>query len=290
MTTSDTVTAAAAGRITIGGDLTVNRMGFGAMRITGPGIWGEPEDPQESKAVLRRCIELEVNFIDTANSYGPAVSERLIAEALYPYPYGLVIATKGGLTRPGPNHWVPNGRPEHLRAELEGSLRRLRLDRIDLYQFHRPDPNVPIEESLGTLADMQREGKIRHIGVSNFNVEQLERGEGVARIVSVQNRYNVTDRTSEPVLQYCEQHGMAFIPWAPLAAGPLTESGGLLDQIAQNHGATQGQVALAWLLQRSPVMLVIPGTSKVLHLEENVAAASIRLSPDELEALDEAES
>jgi pyridoxine 4-dehydrogenase len=288
MTSTDTKSAASAGTVTIGGDLRVNRMGYGAMRVTGRGIWGEPEDPQESKAVLRRAIELEVNFIDTADSYGPEVSERLIGETLYPYPSGLVIATKGGQTRPGPNRWVPNGQPEHLRRALEGSLRRLKLERIDLYQFHRPDPHIPIEESLGALADMQREGKIRHVGVSNFDVDQLQRGQKVIRIVSVQNRYNLTDRSSEPVLRYCEREGIAFIPWAPLAAGPLTQSGGLLDQIASKHHASQGQIALAWLLQRSPVMLVIPGTSSVRHLEENVAAASITLSQDELQSLERA--
>lgn len=288
MTSTGTKSAASAGTVTIGGDLTVNRMGYGAMRVTGRGIWGEPEDPQESKAVLRHAIELEVNFIDTADSYGPEVSERLIGETLYPYPSGLVVATKGGQTRPGPNRWVPNGQPEHLRRALEGSLRRLKLERIDLYQFHRPDPHVPIEESLGALADMQREGKIRHVGVSNFDVGQLQRGQKVIGIVSVQNRYNLTDRSSEPVLQYCEREGIAFIPWAPLAAGPLTQSGGLLDQIASKHHASQGQIALAWLLQRSPVMLVIPGTSSVRHLEENVAAASITLSGDELQSLEQA--
>lgn len=286
---SATANASAAGTVTIGGDLTVNRMGFGAMRLTGPGIWGEPEDQQESKAVLRRVIELGVDFIDTADSYGPDVSERLIAETLYPYPKGLVIATKGGQTRPGPNQWVPNGRPEHLRQALEGSLQRLKLDQIDLYQFHRPDPEVPIEESLGTLADLQREGKIRHIGVSNFDVAQLERAQKVTPIVSVQNRYNVTDRASEDVVDYCTSHGLAFIPWAPLAAGPLTEPGGPLDRIAAEYNATQGQIALTWLLQRSPVMLVIPGTSRVSHLEENVAAASIKLSPEEFAELDGAE-
>ncbi len=286
MTTSnETINASAAGTITIGGDLTVNRMGFGAMRITGPGIWGEPEDQAESKAVLRRTIELGVNFIDTADAYGPDVSERLIAEALYPYPQGLIIGTKGGQERTGPNQWVPNGRPEHLRQALEGSLQRLKLDRIDLYQFHRPDPEVPIEESLGTLADMQREGKIRHIGVSNFDVAQLERAQKVTPIVSVQNRYNVTDRASEDVVDYCQRHSLAFIPWAPLGSGPLTQPGGPLDQIASRHKATQGQIALAWLLQRSPVMLVIPGTSKVSHLEQNVAAASIKLSPEEFATL-----
>ncbi len=290
MTSGQTISATAAGTVTIGGDLTVNRMGFGAMRITGSGIWGEPADVQESRAVLRRAVDLGVDFIDTADAYGPDVSERLIGETLYPYPRGLVIATKGGQTRPGPNRWTPSGEPQYLRQALEGSLRRLRLNEIDLYQLHRPDPNVPIEESLGVLADMQHEGKIRHIGVSNFSVEQIERGQQVARLVSVQNRYNLTDRSSQPVLEYCEQHGMAFIPWAPLGAGPLTEPGGPLDRVAAHHHATQGQIALAWLLQRSPVMLVIPGTSSVKHLEENVAAADIKLGPDELQTLSEAAS
>jgi pyridoxine 4-dehydrogenase len=289
MTTSNTtITASAAGTLTIGGDLTVNRMGFGAMRLTGQGIWGEPENPRESQEVLRRAVQLDVNFIDTADSYGPDVSERLIGETLYPYPKGLVIATKGGMVRPGPNQWGPNGHPEHLREALEGSLKRLKLDRIDVYQFHRPDPEVPIEESLGTLAEMQREGKIRHIGVSNFDVPQLERAQKVTPIVSVQNRYNLTDRASEDVLDYCEQSGLAFIPWAPLAAVPLTQHGGQLDQIASRHGATQGQIALAWLLQRSPVMLLIPGTGSASHLEENVAAAGIKLSAEEFKTLDQA--
>jgi pyridoxine 4-dehydrogenase len=273
--------AAAAGAITLGGDLTVHRMGFGAMRLTGKGIWGEPEDPSEARAVLRRAIELGVNFIDTADSYGPEVSERLIAETLYPYPEDLVIATKGGQERPGPDLWVPNGRPEHLRAALEGSLRRLRLDQIDLYQLHRPDPKVPFEESVGALADLQREGKIRHIGLSNVTREQLAIAQKIVRIVSVQNRYNLTDRVSEDVLVACEHQGIAFIPWFPLAAGPLTEASGLLGRIAQRHGATPAQVALAWLLQRSPVMLLIPGTSKVAHLEENVAAAALKLTDEE---------
>ena len=280
--------AAAAGTITLGGDLTVNRMGFGAMRLTGPGIWGEPEDPDECRRVLRRAPELGVNFIDTADSYGPEVSERLIAEVLHPYPEGVAIATKGGQIRPGTSRWTPVGRPEHLRKALEGSLRRLRVERIDLYQHHKPDPQVPVEESIGTLADMQREGKIRHIGVSNYSVAQIERVRPIAAIVSVQNRYNVTDRSSEDVLRYCERSGMAFIPWAPLGSGPLTEPGGPLDRIAGNHGATQGQIALAWLLHRSPAMLVIPGTSRVSHLEENVAAASITLSDEELPSLEQA--
>jgi|SRR5579875_2588038 len=287
-TDTTTIEASAAGTITLGGDLTVNRMGFGAMRLTGPGIWGQPENPDECRRVLHCALNMGVNFIDTADSYGPGVSERLIAEALYPYPHGLVIATKGGLERPGPDQWPQNGRPEHLRRALDASLRRLRLERIDLYQLHRPDPAVPIEESVGVLAQMQREGKIRHIGVSNFSVAQLERVRPVARIVSVQNRYNLTDRTSEDVLLYCEQRGLAFIPWAPLGAGPLTEPGGPLDQVAHGHQATQGQIALAWLLQRSPAMLVIPGTSRVSHLEENVAAASITLTRDEIATLEHA--
>lgn len=278
--------AAGAGTITLGGDLRVNRMGFGSMRLTGPGIWGEPKDPEECRRVLRRAVQLGVTFIDTADSYGPHVAERFIAEALHPYPPGLVIGTKGGQVRPGPDQWTPVGRPEHLRQALEGSLNRLKLERIDLYQFHRPDPAVPVEESVGALAEMRREGKIRHIGVSNFDVEQLERVRQVAPIVSVQNRYNLTDRSSEDVLKYCERQGLAFIPWAPLGAGPLTEPGGPLDRAAQEHQVNQGQIALAWLLQRSPVMLVIPGTSKVRHLEANVAAASITLTADELASLD----
>ena len=290
MTTSTTTAdALAAGTFMLGGDLRVNRMGFGAMRLTGPGIWGEPADPDECKRVLRRAMELGVTFIDTADAYGPKVSEHLIAEALHPYPERLVIATKGGQLRPGRGQWTPNGRPQHLRQALEGSLPRLKLERIDLYQLHRPDPAVPIEESVGVLAEMQREGKIRHIGISNFDVGQLERARQVAPIVSVQNRYNLSDRSSEDVLEYCERHGLAFIPWAPLGAGPLTEPGGLLDRIAHEHQATQGQIALAWLLQRSSAMLVIPGTSKVSHLEENVAAAGLTLTPDEFTTLDQAE-
>jgi aryl-alcohol dehydrogenase-like predicted oxidoreductase len=256
------------------------------MRVTGQGIWGQPADPAECRRVLRRAVELEVNFIDTADSYGPEVSENLIAEALHPYPKGLVIATKGGYIRTGPDQWAPDGRPEYLREVLEGSLRRLKLDRIDVYQLHTPDPRVPFEESVGTLADLQRAGKIRHVALSNVDVAQLRQAQQITRIVSVQNRYNLSDRESEDVLEKCEQEGIAFIPWFPLAAGPLTHAGGALDRVALELHATQSQVAIAWLLQRSPVMLPIPGTSKVAHLEENVAAAGIALTPEQFAALD----
>ncbi len=277
--------AAAAGAITIGGDLAVYRLGFGAMRITGPGIWGEPHNPEEAKATIRRALDLGINLIDTADSYGPEVSERLIAEALYPYPPGLVIATKGGLVRPGPNQWEPDGRPEHLRAALEGSLKRLRLERIDLYQFHRPDPRVPFEDSLGTLKELQAAGKIRHIGLSNITAEQLARAQQIVPIVSVQNRYNLTDRSSEDLVDICGRERLAFIPWFPLATGELARPGGPLDQIAQRHQARPSQIALAWLLKRSPAMLPIPGTSTVAHLEENTAAARISLSQEEFDEL-----
>jgi aryl-alcohol dehydrogenase-like predicted oxidoreductase len=287
--------AAAAGTFTIGGDLGVNRMGFGAMRITGPGIWGEPKDPAEARRVLRRAVELGVNFIDTADAYGPEVSERLIAESLSPYPRGLVIATKGGLLRPGASDWVPDGRPEHLREACEGSLKRLKLARIDLYQFHHPDPKVPLEDSIGELAKLRQEGKIRHIGVSNFNVDELARARRIVPIVSVQNRYNLSDRDSEDVLGVCTREGLAFIPWAPLASGSTTkleggsaavrESGKALEEVAAAHGATVMQVAIAWLLARSPAMLPIPGTSSVAHLEEDLAAARLQLSPTELQLL-----
>ena len=278
---TDSPPAAAAGTITLGGDLEVRRLGYGAMRITGRGIWGEPDDPDEAKRVLRRAVELGVNFIDTAGSYGPEVSERLIAEALHPYPDGLVIATKGGLTRTGPGAWPPDGRPEHLREACEGSLRRLRLDRIDLYQLHRPDPNVPLEESVGTLAALREEGKIRHVGVSNFSPGQLQAAWEIVPVVSVQNRYSAWDRDSDPMVDVCEREGLAFIPWFPLGAGSAPE--GAVARIAEAHGgASPFQVALAWLLQRSPAMLPIPGTSSVEHLEENVAAAALRLSDDEL--------
>lgn len=266
------------------GDKTIHRLGFGAMRITGPGIWGDPPDVDEARAVLRRAVELGIDFIDTADSYGPEVSERLIGETLAPYPPQLLIATKGGLIRRGPDRWVPNGHPAHLKKACEGSLRRLRLERIELYQFHRPDPKVPIEDSLGALVELRQEGKIAHVGVSNFTVEQLERAVAITPIVSVQNRYNVSDRSSEPVLRWCERKGIGFIPWAPIKWEPQAD--GTLRSIAEKHGATPHQVALAWLLRRSPVMLPIPGTSSVRHLESNVAAAAVRLADDEVRALD----
>jgi aryl-alcohol dehydrogenase-like predicted oxidoreductase len=277
---------AASGRFTIGGDLTVYRLGFGTMRLTGPGIWGPPKNRDEAIAVLRRAVELGVNLLDTADSYGPEVAESLIAEALYPYPPQLVIATKGGYLRPGPDQWKPDGRPEHLRAALEGSLRRLRLQRIDVYQMHVPDPNVPYEVSIRALADMRAEGKIRHIGVSNVNREQLEIARSIVPIVTVQNRYNLVDRSSEEMVDICEREGLGFIPWFPLATGDLARSGGKLEQIATRHHATPAQIALAWLLQRSRTMLPIPGTSSVRHFEEDVAAAQIKLSDDEFRALD----
>jgi pyridoxine 4-dehydrogenase len=277
--------AAAAGTFKLGEDLIVNRLGFGAMRITGEGIWGEPEDPEEARRVLRRAVELDINFIDTADSYGPEVSERLIGETLYPYPDGLVIATKAGLLRDGPGQWRPDGRPEHLREACEGSLRRLKLDRIDLYQLHRIDPRVPAAESLGTLAELRDEGKILHVGLSEVGVEEIRQAREIVPIASVQNRYNLTDRGSEDVLDFCEREGVGFIPWFPLAVGDLARPGGPLDEVAARHDATPGQIALAWLLWRSPVMLPIPGTSSVAHLEENVAAASLELDEEELAAL-----
>jgi pyridoxine 4-dehydrogenase len=284
------VPAAAAGRLTLGDDLIVNRMGFGAMRITGTGIWGEPKDPAEARRVLRRALDLGVDFIDTADAYGPEVSERLIAEALHPYPQGLVIATKGGLTRPGQSQWVPDGRPEHLREACEASLRRLKLTRIDVYQFHHPDPKVPLEDSVGELARLRTEGKIRHVGVSNFSVEQLEKARAIVPVVSVQNRYNINDRASADVLAVCEQERLAFIPWAPIASGKAeTLEGGAsskaLDALAQAHGVSVFQAAIAWLLAKSPAMLPIPGTSSLAHLEENVAAARLKLSAAELAAI-----
>jgi pyridoxine 4-dehydrogenase len=270
---------------TLGRELTVNRLGFGAMRLTGPGVWGEPDDREQCKAVLRGALELGVNFIDTADSYGPAVSEEIIAEALYPYPEDLVIATKGGFMRPGPGRWDPDGRPERLREACERSLRRLKLDRIDLYQLHRPDPKIPYDVSVGALKELQDEGKIRLIGLSNVSTDLLDAARSIVDVVSVQNRYNLTDRFAEDVLEVCERDGLGFIPWFPLAVGRLAEPGGPLDEIAAAHGATPSQVALAWLLQRSPNMLPIPGTSSVQHLQENMAAGRIELTEDELGAL-----
>jgi len=279
--------AAAAGTITLGGELTVHRMGFGAMRLTGRGIWGEPPDREEAVRVLRRAVELGVNFIDTADSYGPQVAENLIAEALYPYPKDLVIATKAGFERPGPDRWTTNGRPEYLRRQLEGSLRRLKLERIDLWQLHRIDRGVPADEQFGAMREFQRQGLVRLLGLSEVSVSQIEQARRIVEVVSVQNRYNLSDREWEDEVEYCERHGMAFIPWFPLSAGDLDE-GGALARVAQRHGATVFQIALAWLLARSPSMLVIPGTSSVAHLEENVAAAELKLSDEDIAALNAA--
>ena len=283
-----TVDAAASGTFALGGDLTVNRMGFGAMRITGDGIWGEPKNSDEAKKVLRHSVELGVNFIDTADSYGPEVSERLIGETLAPYKNGVVIATKGGLVRTGPNQWHPLGRPEYLHQQVEMSLRRLRLERIDLYQLHRIDPQVPVEESLGKLKELQKAGKIRHIGLSEVKPAEIERARKTVEIVSVQNKYNITDRAHEDTLEYCEKHNLAFIPWFPVAAGKLAQPGGPLDKSAKQHNATVAQLSLAWLLHGSKVMLPIPGTSSVQHLEENVAAAGLKLNDDEWKQLEQA--
>jgi pyridoxine 4-dehydrogenase len=273
--------AAVSGTFEIGGDLTVHRLGFGAMRLTGLGVWGEPSDRNQAKAVLRRAIELGVNFIDTADSYGPEVSEELIQEALCPYPSDLVIATKGGFTRQGPGQWAPVGRPEYLKQQAEMSLRRLKLERIDLYQLHRIDPQVPLEDSLGALADLQRQGKIRHIGLSEVSPAEIRQASKIARIVTVQNRYNLADRGHESALQYCEQNQMGFIPWFPVAAGKLAKPGGALDEFARRHRVSPAQLSIAWLLHRSVVMLPIPGTSSVEHLEENTAAAALKLSGEE---------
>jgi aryl-alcohol dehydrogenase-like predicted oxidoreductase len=281
---TDTPPAACAGTITIGGDLTVNRLGFGAMRITGRGIWGPPADHDEAVRVLRRAVELGVDFIDTADSYGPEVSEALIAEALAPYPEGLVIATKGGFLRPGPNNWRPDGRPEHLREACEGSLARLGLERIPVYQLHRVDPEVPIEDSVGELVALRDEGKIRHIGLSNVDPDQIERASALTPIVSVQNRYNPSDRASDAVVELAEARGFAFIPWAPVGGYQPGEGEGLAG-VATRRGVSPVQVAIAWQLARSPQMVPIPGTSSVAHLEENVAAAAIELSDDDLAAL-----
>ncbi len=275
------LSAAPSGELTFPDGRKVRRMGFGAMRITGSGIWGEPRDPAAARRVLQRVVELGVNFIDTADSYGPEVSERLIAEALHPYPKDLLIATKGGLTRQGPDRWAPVGRPEYLQQCVELSLRRLRLDCIDLYQLHRIDPKVPAEETLGVLKTLQQAGKIRHVGLSEVSVAELQRAERVLPIVSVQNLYNLANRQSEAILTHCEKHRLAFIPWFPIAAGDLAKPGGPLDRVAKKHSATVGQLALAWLLHRSPVMLPIPGTSSLDHLEENVAACALKIDAAE---------
>ena len=276
-TSKKRLSAADSGDFKIGGERAIHRLGFGAMRITGKGIWGEPPDRDQAIRVLRRAVELGINFIDTADSYGPEVSERIIAEALYPYPKDLVIATKAGFDRPGPDEWRENGRPEHLRAACEGSLQRLRLDRIELFQLHRIDPKVPAEDQLGTLKDLQAQGKIRRIGLSEVSVAQIEHARTIVPIVTVQNRYSLADRGSEDVLEYCERENIGFIPWFPLGSGKLSSAGSVLARTASQLKVTTSQLALAWLLWRSPVILPIPGTSKVGHLEENVAAASIKL-------------
>jgi pyridoxine 4-dehydrogenase len=277
--------ATSSGTFSIGGDLPVHRLGFGAMRLTGKGIWGEPKDHDEAIAVLRTAMALGITLIDTADSYGPGVSEELIAEALYPYPPDLVIATKAGFQRPGPDQWVVDGRPKHLRDSCERSLRRLRLERIDLFQLHRIDENVPLEDQIGTLNDLQREGKIRHIGLSEVSVEQIEDVRRLATVATVQNRYNLGDRESENVLEYCMRENLGFIPWFPLAVGDLAKAGGPVAQVAQRLGALPSQVALAWLLAKSPVMLPIPGTSKVSHLKENTAAAALKLDESAMQEL-----
>jgi pyridoxine 4-dehydrogenase len=275
-------TAAAAGTIDVGGDLTVNRLGFGAMRITGSGIWGDPHSRDQAIATLRRTVELGVNFIDTADSYGPEVSETLIAEALHPYPDDLVIATKGGLIRPGPNRWEANGRPEHLRAACEGSLRRLRLEQIPLYQLHRPDPAVPLAESVGAITELKNEGKIRHVGLSNVTEDQFRDAERIVPIVSIQNRFNVADRQSESIIDLCEQEDMVFLPWAPVQQ---TDRKVAVAVAARRHGVTEHQVVLAWMLAISPTILPIPGTGSPAHAEENIGAAGVELSPDEIAAI-----
>jgi aryl-alcohol dehydrogenase-like predicted oxidoreductase len=277
-----TPNAAEAGTIDVGGDLTVNRLGYGAMRITGDGIWGDPADRDQAKAALRRAVELGVNFIDTADSYGPDVSETLIAETLYPYADDLVIASKGGLVRPGPNKWEPDGRPEHLREALDGTLRRLRLEQIPLYQLHRVDPKVPIEESVGALAELKDQGKIRHVGLSNVNEEQLRKAEQIVPIVSIQNRYNVTDRTSETIVDLCEQEELTFLPWAPIQQADDVKA---VTDAARNHGFTPRQIVLAWLLARSPQILPIPGSGSPEHVQDNIAAATIKLDQGEVAAI-----
>jgi aryl-alcohol dehydrogenase-like predicted oxidoreductase len=277
------ISASLAGNISLGGEISIHRLGYGAMRLTGDGIWGPPKDRKGALAVLRRAVELDVNFIDTADSYGPHVNEELIAEALFPYPPGLVIATKGGWNRPGPNQWTHDATPSHLREAVEGSLKRLRLDRIDVYQLHIPDPVVSFDASVETLAELRNEGKIRLVALSNVTQEHIERARKIVPIVSVQNRYSFADREWDYVVNYCQRNGIAFIPWFPLAAGKV--AGEVLSRIAQAHGASPTQIALAWLLRRSPIMLPIPGTSSIEHLEQNVAAASLRLAEEEYEEL-----
>ena len=288
MSTTLKADAKASGTFTIGGDLKVHRLGFGAMRITGDGVWGDPKDPKEARAVLRRAVELGIDFIDTADSYGPETSERLIAEVLHPYPKGLVIATKGGLTRPGPGAWEPVGCAPYLTQCVEMSLRRLKLDCIDLYQLHRFDEKTPMEETLGALKKLQKQGKIKHIGLSEVTVDEIRKARKHVTVVSVQNLYNLSDRKHEDVVDYCTQEKLAFIPWFPMAAGDLAKPGGVLDTAAKKHGATVSQLALAWLLHRSPVILPIPGTSSVKHLEENTAAASLKLSEAEWKEIEKA--
>jgi len=284
---TSTVNAKASGTFSIGGDLPVNRMGYGAMRITGDGIWGAPKDIEGAKRVLRHAVEIGINFIDTADAYGPEVSEQLIGEALSPYAKGVVIATKGGLTRQGPNQWLPVGRPEYLTQQVELSLRRLKVERIDLWQLHRIDPKVPVEESLGAIKKLQEQGKIRHIGLSEVKPHEIDQARKIVKIVSVQNQYNIGDRQHEDVVDYCTKNNIGFIPWFPVAAGKLAQPGGKLDSAAKKHNATVSQLSLAWLLHRSPVMLPIPGTTSIEHLEENVAAARITLSEMEIAALED---
>ncbi len=288
MTTATTPNASASGTFALGGDLHVNRLGYGAMRLTGEGVWGEPKDIENAHKVFRRAVELGVNFIDTADSYGPEVSERILGEALAPYQSGVVIATKAGLTRQGPNKWLPVGRPEYLQQQVEMSLRRLKLERLDLWQLHRIDPKVPVEESLGVIARLQRQGKIRHVGLSEVKVPDIEQARKVVEIVSVQNEYNLGNRKHDDVVDYCTQHNIAFIPWFPVAAGKLAQPGGKLDSAARQHGSTVSQLSLAWLLHRSPVILPIPGTSSLGHLEENIAAGNVQLSDAEWSELEAA--
>jgi len=282
------ISAKASGTFTLGGDLTIYRLGFGAMRLTGDGIWGEPKDAATAKKVLRRAVELGVNFIDTADSYGPEVSERLIGEALAPYKAGVIIATKAGLTRQGPNVWKPVGRPEYLQQQVEMSLRRLKVERIDLWQLHRIDPRVPVEESLGVIKELQQAGKIRHVGLSEVKPHEIDQARKVIEIVSVQNKYNLGDREHEDTLEYCDKHQIAFIPWFPVAAGKLAQPGGKLDAAAKKTGASVSQLSLAWLLHRSKVILPIPGTSSVTHLEENLGAADVKLDAAEWKAIEDA--